>query len=63
MLDEVKYRTTIHNMHKLGWKAQYLKYSGVSMLGRGCGVLQYPQFYDTNIKNIKCYHVHMWETI
>ena len=46
MIDGGTHRTTIQNMHKLGWKAQYLKYSGVSMLGRGCGVLQYPQFYD-----------------
>ena len=47
MLDEVKYRTTVQNMHNLGWKAQYFKSSDVLMLGHGFGFLQYPQFYYT----------------
>ena len=38
-------------MHKFGWKAQYFKSADFSMLGHGCGVSQYPQFYYTN-KNI-----------
>ena len=37
-------------MNKLGWKAQYFKSAGVSILGHGCGVSQYPQFYDINKK-------------
>ena len=48
MLDEGKYRNTVQNMHKLGWKAQLFKSADVSMLGHSCGVSQYPQFYDTN---------------
>ena len=48
MLDEGNYITTVQTMHKFGWKAQYFKSSDVSMLGHGCGVSQYPQFYDTN---------------
>ena len=63
MLDEVKYRSKVQNMQKNGWKAQYFKSADGSMLGHSCGVSQYPQFYDTNKKNIKCYHVHMWEAI
>ena len=35
-------------MHKLGWKAKYFKSAYVSMFGHGCGVSQYPKFYDTN---------------
>ena len=35
MLDEGKYRTTVQNMHKLGWKAQYFKYADVSTLSHG----------------------------
>ena len=62
MLDEVTYKTTIHNMHKLVWKAQCFKSADVSMLDHGCGVSQYPQFYDTN-KKIKYHHIHMWEVI
>ena len=50
MLDERNYRSTVQNVHKHGWKAQYFKSADVSMLGHGCGVSQYPQFYDT-IKN------------
>ena len=51
MLDEGTYKTTIQNMQKLGWKAHLFKSADVLMLGHGCGVSQYPQFYDT-IKNI-----------
>ena len=51
MLDEGTYKTTIHNIHKLGWKAQFFKSADVSMLGHECVVSQYPQLYD-RIKNI-----------
>ena len=50
MLDEGTYKTTIQNMQKLGWKAQFFTSSDVSMLSPGCGVSQYPHFDDT-IKN------------
>ena len=63
MLDEGTCKTKIYNMHKLGWKAQFFKYVDVSILGHGCGVSQYPQFYDRIKKIIKCYHVHMCEVI
>ena len=49
-------------MHKLGCKAQFFNYSDVLMLSHGCGVSQYPQFYDRN-KKIKIYHAHMCEFI
>ena len=51
MLDERNYRPTVHNMHKIGWKAQYFKSTDVSMLVHSCGVSQYPQLNYTN-KNI-----------
>ena len=51
MLDEGTYETTIHNMHKIGWKETLLKSADVSMLVYGCGVSQCPQFHD-RIKNI-----------
>ena len=51
MLDEGTYITTLQNIHKLGLKAQCFKSADFSMLGRGRGVSQYPQFYDT-IKKI-----------
>ena len=46
MLIEGTYKTTIHNINKLGWKAQFFKSPDVSMLGHSFGVSQYPQFYD-----------------
>ena len=48
ILENGTYRTTIQNMHKLGCKEQLFKSSDVLMLGRGCGVSQYPQFYEKN---------------
>ena len=51
ILDQGTYKTTIQNIHKLGWKAQFLKFADVSMLVHGCDVSRYPQFYD-RIKNI-----------
>ena len=50
-IEEGTYKTTIHNIHKLIRKAQWFKYADVSMLGHGCGVSQYPQFYDRIEKN------------
>ena len=34
-------------MHNIGWKVQFFNSADVSMLVHGCGVSQYPQFYDT----------------
>ena len=47
IIDKRTYRTTIHNMQKLGCKAKLFKSDDVLMLGHGFGVSQYPQFYDT----------------
>ena len=51
MLDEGTYKTSMQNIHKLGWKAQFFKSGDVSMLGHGYDVSQYPQFYDRVKKN------------
>ena len=50
IIDEGTYRTIKQNIHKLGFKAQYFKSDDVSMLVHGCGISQYPQFYDTKKK-------------
>ena len=44
IFDNGTYKTSIQNIDKLGWKANQFNYADVSMLGRGCGVSQYPQF-------------------
>ena len=53
ILDEGKYITTVQTMQKLGWKSQYFKSADVSMLVHGCGVSQYSQFHNTNIKKFQ----------
>ena len=63
MLDEVMYKRTRKEMHQIGWKANYFNYSDVSILGHGCGVSQFPQCYDRIYKDIKYYHIHMWEVM
>ena len=50
--DEGTYKTTIQNMHKLVGKEKFFKSADVLMLGHGCGVSQYPQFYDSIKKYI-----------
>ena len=39
-------------MHEAGWKNCCFTYDDVVMLGHGCGVPQYPQWYDQQLK--KC---------
>ena len=38
-------------MHNIDWKAQLLNPNDIPMLSHGCGVSQYPQFYDRIKKN------------
>ena len=37
MLDEGTYKTTIQNIHKIGWKAQFFQSYDLSMLVHCCG--------------------------
>ena len=46
MIDEGTCKTSLKNLHKLHWKAQYFKSADTSILGNSCAVSQYPQFYD-----------------
>ena len=46
IIDEGTYKTTMKNVHRIGLKSQFFKSSDLSMLSHGCGVSQYPQFYD-----------------
>ena len=38
ILDEGMYKTSIQNMHKIGWNSNYFMSADVSMLVHGCGV-------------------------
>ena len=48
MPDERNYKSTVQNMQKIDWKAQYFRSTDVSILVHSCGDSQYPQFYDIN---------------
>ena len=41
-----KYKQTVREFHDSGWKNSSHISADVSMLGYGCGVSVYPQFYD-----------------
>ena len=48
--------------YQIGWKANYFNSADVSMLGHGCGVSKFPQFYDIIKKQIlKCPYVGSYE--
>ena len=38
-------------LHDVGWKNCIFTLDGVYMLGYGCGVSQYFQFYDQDLEN------------
>ena len=48
-LKDIHYKRTVGNLHDDGWKNIFSNSAGVSMLGYGCGVSQYPQFYDKEL--------------
>ena len=53
-------------MHNIGWKVQFFNSADVSMLVHGCGVSQYPQFYDrikkiSNVTTSICGNLYRWK--
>ena len=44
-LSYMSYQKIVRTLHDTGWKNSYLTSDDVSMLGYGCGVSQYPQFF------------------
>ena len=45
----MNYKKTVRKLHDTGWKNSYHTSADVSMLGFGCGVYQYPQFYGNDL--------------
>ena len=41
----MNYKKKVRKYHDIGWKNSYHTSAYVSMLGYGCGVSQYPQFF------------------
>ena len=48
-LNDINYKRTAMKLHDANWKNIFSNFDGVSMLGYGCGVSQYPQFYDRDL--------------
>ena len=46
MLNDGNFKKPMNKLHDAGCKNCHFKYADVYLLGRGCGVSQYPQFYD-----------------
>ena len=44
-LSYMNYKKTVRKLHDTGWKNRYQTYADVSMLGYGCGVCQFTQFF------------------
>ena len=41
----MNYKKKVRKFHDIGWKNSYHTSADFSMLGYGCGVSQYPQFF------------------
>ena len=41
----MNYKQTVRKLHNTGWKNSYHTSADVSMIGYGCGVSMYPQFF------------------
>ena len=48
-LKDINYKRTVRKLHYAGLEKQFFTFADVSMLGYGCGVSQYPQFYDKGL--------------
>ena len=48
------FKMTVRKLHDCGWKNGSHKSDDVAMLGYGCGVSMYPQFYE---KDSKIFHM------
>ena len=44
------HQRTVNKLHDAGWKNGYFDSSDAAMLGHGCGVFLYPQFYDKRLE-------------
>ena len=53
-LSFINFKMTVIKLHDCGSKNISHKSADVAMLGYGCGVSTYPQFYD---KNLKSFHM------
>ena len=50
----INYKTIVEKLHDTSWKNSHFTSAVVSMIGYGCGVSQYPQFF---VKDLDMYQV------
>ena len=50
----INYKETVRNFHNTGWKNSYHTSADVAMLGYGCGVSMYTQFF---VEDLKIYYM------
>ena len=48
-LSYMNYKETVRKLHNTGWKKSYNTSADVSMIGYGCGVSMYPQFFVVDL--------------
>ena len=54
-LSYMNYKKTVKKLHDTGWENIYFTSADVYMLGYGCGVSQYPQFF---VKDLDIYQMY-----
>ena len=50
----MNYNKTVRKLHDTGWENSYHTSADVSMIGYGCDMSQYPQFF---VEDLYMYHV------
>ena len=50
-MNDINYKITVIKLHYTGLEKQIFASTDVSVLIYGCGVSQYPQFYDQDLYN------------
>ena len=50
-LNDNNYKRTFKKLHDDGWENNAFISDGVDMIDHGCGLSQYPQFYDQQLEN------------
>ena len=49
-LNDINNKRTVMNLYDVEWQTSFYTSTDVSMLGNGCGMYQYPQFYYLDLE-------------
>ena len=56
----MNYKKIVRKLHDTGWKKSYHTSDDASMIGYGCGVSQYPQFFVEDLDIFKIFSWFSW---